>query len=328
MANDRRSASDDYKNEPVMGYSERQLGVLGRPLPKAPDHFATIMTMLSVLPKIVPQAGPNMARAVAAQGRGGDTAIAHLTPGEMVIPKRLQTPEVMAALKRAAGGSLARLQVGHPANRLNPRTGAPEFDDDDDDDDSVSPSPDGFGGLRDLADQGLGDAAQGLAAEGYGSIASPNAPVPVNPDQMQEITINASPQRWGANPQQVNQFFNRLYEPLSKLADDMNVPRSTVLGLAAYEGGWGSKNNLFGLKDTRGQTRVFDSPEDSIAAFRKSQWPARLQGLQNLPDLFTEMQKQPVYNTGTGEEAGYYDKLRDTIDSVRGRLPQWQKPNG
>jgi hypothetical protein len=36
---------------------------------------------------------------------------------------------VLAALKRAAGDALAQFTVGHPANRRNPKTGAPEFDD-------------------------------------------------------------------------------------------------------------------------------------------------------------------------------------------------------
>jgi hypothetical protein len=163
MANERRVSSDDYKNEPVMGYGERQLGVLGRPLPKEPDHFTTIMTMLSALPKIVPQTGPNMARAVAAQGRGGDTAIAHLTPGEMVIPRHLQTREVMAALKRAAGGSLARYHVGHPANRVNPRTGAPEFDDDGAAPDVDEVPADSYPDLPQFADQGLGEAGNAVS---------------------------------------------------------------------------------------------------------------------------------------------------------------------
>src|SRR5262249_30890445 len=130
MANERNQRSDDWMNEPLMGYREDQLGLLGLPLPKPPDHFATVMALLSAGPKIVPET-KTMARAVAAQGRGGDSEIAHLTPGEMVIPKRLQTPEVLAALQRAAGGSIARFTVGHPTNRTNPKTGAPEFDDDD-----------------------------------------------------------------------------------------------------------------------------------------------------------------------------------------------------
>jgi hypothetical protein len=34
------------------------------------------------------------AKVLALQGRGGDTAVAHLEPGEMVIPRRVLTPEL------------------------------------------------------------------------------------------------------------------------------------------------------------------------------------------------------------------------------------------
>ncbi len=71
------------------------------------------------------------ARALAAQGRGNDTEVAHVAPGEIVLPKALQTPEVMAALGKVAaarGVPLARLRVGDARNSINPKTGAPEFD--------------------------------------------------------------------------------------------------------------------------------------------------------------------------------------------------------
>jgi hypothetical protein len=72
------------------------------------------------------------AHIVAISGRGADTEIAHLTPGEIVIPKRLQTPEFLKALYMAAhafGIDPARLIVGSGENVINPRTGQPEFDD-------------------------------------------------------------------------------------------------------------------------------------------------------------------------------------------------------
>ncbi len=43
------------------------------------------------------------AQVLALQGRGGDTEIAHVTPGEVVIPARIRTPEVMAALAPQPG---------------------------------------------------------------------------------------------------------------------------------------------------------------------------------------------------------------------------------
>jgi hypothetical protein len=70
------------------------------------------------------------ARVPALQGRGGDTRLAHVTPGELVIPERLQTPDVMGALRMAAmhaGGDPGRLEVGSGRNSINPKTGEMEF---------------------------------------------------------------------------------------------------------------------------------------------------------------------------------------------------------
>jgi len=70
------------------------------------------------------------ARLLAAQGRGGDTEVAHVTPGELVIPPNLQTPEILSLLQEAAfarGIDITRLFVGSEGNSINPRTGAGEF---------------------------------------------------------------------------------------------------------------------------------------------------------------------------------------------------------
>lgn len=67
---------------------------------------------------------------LALQGRGGDTEVAHVTPGEIVLPKSLQTPGVLNALRQAAkeaGASLDQFRVGDSQNSINPRTEQPEF---------------------------------------------------------------------------------------------------------------------------------------------------------------------------------------------------------
>ncbi len=67
---------------------------------------------------------------LALQGRRGDRVVAHLTPGEVVIPLQMQTPAVRAVLSaaaREAGIDLSRLVVGNGSNAINPDTGAPEF---------------------------------------------------------------------------------------------------------------------------------------------------------------------------------------------------------
>jgi len=70
------------------------------------------------------------AEELAAQGRGEDTEIAHLAPGEFVIPRALQTPELMAVFHRAAAAqriALDMLRIGSKRNQINPNTGVPEF---------------------------------------------------------------------------------------------------------------------------------------------------------------------------------------------------------
>lgn len=70
----------------------------------------------------------------ARMGQGRDRTIAHVAPGELTIPRALQTPTVMAALKAAAeakGVALERFFVGSKENRRNPVTGMRQFDDGD-----------------------------------------------------------------------------------------------------------------------------------------------------------------------------------------------------
>jgi hypothetical protein len=65
------------------------------------------------------------------QGRGTDTVMAHLSLGEVVIPRAfLDDPQVMQVLQQifdSAGANMAEFTVGDPANKINPETGYPEF---------------------------------------------------------------------------------------------------------------------------------------------------------------------------------------------------------
>ena len=71
---------------------------------------------------------------LAGMGRYGDTEVAHLTPGEVVVPRRVMQND--PALRRHAAQSMTkagldpeRYVVGSPKSSRNPRTGAPEFAD-------------------------------------------------------------------------------------------------------------------------------------------------------------------------------------------------------
>ncbi|MBL8628006.1 MAG: hypothetical protein JNM81_00145 [Rhodospirillaceae bacterium] len=67
---------------------------------------------------------------LALQGRGGDTAVAHLEPGEMVIPRSVLTPQLaqlIAAEVYRRGIDPKQLVVGSRRASINPATGAEEF---------------------------------------------------------------------------------------------------------------------------------------------------------------------------------------------------------
>ena len=67
---------------------------------------------------------------MAGQGRGGDSMMAHMTPGEIAVPPQVQTPEVLSALNKAfasTGANPTSYQAGNPDQKVNPATGMPEF---------------------------------------------------------------------------------------------------------------------------------------------------------------------------------------------------------
>jgi hypothetical protein len=70
--------------------------------------------------------------AMARMGRASDTEVAHVTPGDVVIPREVAqgNPRLtQAALQtiKQMGGDPARYVVGTERNSINPNTGAPEF---------------------------------------------------------------------------------------------------------------------------------------------------------------------------------------------------------
>lgn len=65
------------------------------------------------------------------EGRGTDTVVGHLTPGEIVIPVEvLSNPDLSKAIEMAfqeSGIDVSQYTVGSEANNINPETGYPEF---------------------------------------------------------------------------------------------------------------------------------------------------------------------------------------------------------
>jgi len=49
--------------------------------------------------------------------------------------------------------------------------------------------------------------------------------------------------KFKTNSAQVTAFFDDLYEPLKKMADDLNVNENLILSLSSYESGWYNDHN-------------------------------------------------------------------------------------
>ena len=66
----------------------------------------------------------------AALGRMGDKAVVHMTPGEMTVPKELQTPAMLKTMKKEynkKGVDPSQFTVGSNKASVNPKTGMQEF---------------------------------------------------------------------------------------------------------------------------------------------------------------------------------------------------------
>lgn len=67
------------------------------------------------------------------KGRGGDSVLGHLTPGEMVVPNALLDAEgkafrnMLSEIMEEYGINPKEYTVGDKANKINPETGYPEF---------------------------------------------------------------------------------------------------------------------------------------------------------------------------------------------------------
>lgn len=67
---------------------------------------------------------------LAAQGRMGDTLIAHMTPGEIAVPPQVQTPQVKKAIDHAFQQNHidpSQFTAGSPTSSINPATNMPEY---------------------------------------------------------------------------------------------------------------------------------------------------------------------------------------------------------
>lgn len=155
------------------------------------------------------QATNNKMQSLAGMGRGGDTAMAHLTPGEVVIPKSIvqMYPDLVQSISdaiRRRGRNPRDFIVGAPEGPLNPVTGVEEFGFGGDGvgggEAGDSPGGGGFGGDSTGGDVGFGDPDTVEGGPGFadappgtigGDLTAPDqpladfgAPTTVTPDSM------------------------------------------------------------------------------------------------------------------------------------------------
>ena len=71
----------------------------------------------------------NKMEKMANEGRGGDSVMAHLSPGEVVIPVELalKLEPMLTKEFQASKMDFAEFVVGHKSNKINPETNHPEF---------------------------------------------------------------------------------------------------------------------------------------------------------------------------------------------------------
>ena len=116
--------------------------------------------------------------AAAAEGRHGDTDLGHLTPGEVVVPRDLQTGAVMQAIGRAAargGVDPNRYIVGNRAGPRNPATGLEEFFGDGPGAGDNPGAGEGPGGTPGHGGESPGTSPGGTSPGGMGGVGSANA---------------------------------------------------------------------------------------------------------------------------------------------------------
>src|SRR5438105_3789887 len=102
---------------------------------------------------------------VAAQGRGNDRYLAHLSKNDQIVPEELITPQVSAVLKQILGRQFEQFRVGSGKNAINPKTGLMEFEDGD----SGAAGDAGAGGQGGPGDPSGSPDAGGPASSGQGA---------------------------------------------------------------------------------------------------------------------------------------------------------------
>jgi hypothetical protein len=244
------------------------------------------------------------AQVLALQGRGGDTKIAHVTPGEIVIPRRLQTPELMRALAaaaRASGFDPAALQVGSGRNVINPHTGQPQFDEDDLEDDGT--------------DDGDGYDADAGADQPDPSMPDPIAPAPAAASSQPPTPPGASDDDTTRPPLALPDSAMGTMTVTGQRLPQLSPAQTTLLARTMFTEGahdWNTPNLFQALGSTalkrQGIPRYGNSMDRILTAPSQFQGVGKISSNPSKPSLW-QLSEHPDQLTGLNQKA-YAEALR------------------
>ncbi|WP_428249807.1 phage head spike fiber domain-containing protein [Ferrovibrio sp.] len=146
--------------------------------------------------------------------------------------------------------------------------------------------------------------------------------------------------RWLNSNTKYAKFFSSQYKIVENLAKELSVDVSFLLGLSAYESGWGTSsfylnnNNPFGATPNGRDSLIYSSLDKAWEDFAKT-WGGRIKGVGSDVDAFIlnlSLDNRSVYGpTIGGDFRGSYNSvntvwsstLRGVIQSVQSRLSSW-----
>jgi hypothetical protein len=204
-------------------------------------------------------------------GRNGDTTVGHLTPGEVVVPVDLQTPQLMAALMEALGPDFGRYQVGGSDDSINPQTGMPEFYASDDSDTNRSggttgadPSNDGRNDSGSYGGGGFGPSDGSWGPQNADAMGNSQYGGTYDADGRYQVGSNVFGSLFNSDP-------NRSYAlPANQQLNDTPTQRQINNAMESVHGGGFMGSLGRGLEGLFGGTRSFKAMPDGQYGVRHS----------------------------------------------------------
>jgi len=138
------------------------------------------------------------------------------------------------------------------------------------------------------------------------------------------------------NPERVDSFFTRAHGPLAKLAQELGLPESYILGLAAHESFWMDPhntrlNNPFGLTAGGGNNLSFSSVEEAIS-YWVSLYGNQVRGARSPEDFAARLlgeldgARVPGWRRYNSVDPAWRQKVLAVIATIERCRPLWSGP--